>query len=90
MSYGDRHVQWQWDTTDGKTGAVLIDGVRYDPAAAGAVFLISTAGGQVLVDEIKRDLSQLNPDAESLKAFARNDPDVTRFLAQVSKSGERP
>lgn len=90
MSYGDRHVEWQWDATDGKTGAVLINGVRYDSAVAGAVFLVSTAGGQVRVDVIKRDLSQLKPDTESVKSFARNDPDVTRFLAQVAKSEERP
>jgi hypothetical protein len=84
MSFGERHVQWEWDTADGQTGTVLIDDVRYDPAAGGSVFLISTAG-QVRVNEVQHDLSQLKSDSESLKALAREDPAVARFLAEAQR-----
>jgi hypothetical protein len=84
MWFGDRQVRWEWGTADGQTGTVQINGVHYDPVAGGPVFLISTAGGQVRVNEIKRDLSQLKPDIENLKALPQEEPAVARFPAEAA------
>ena len=90
MVYGGRQVRWQWDTPDGKRGAVTINGVRYDPVGGGTVFLVSTLGGPARVTQLKRDLSRLEPQTESFKALAKNDPDVARFLGEIPKPEGNP
>jgi hypothetical protein len=80
MSRDTRRVEFHFETKDGKTGPVTIDGAKYD-LANGGLFLVSVKGGQVQVKQLKRDMRNLKFERESLEAFARNDPEIVAFFA---------
>jgi hypothetical protein len=84
-----RQVTWEWATRDGRTGAVTINGAKYDPAA-GRVFLVSTRGGQVQVRQVPRDLSGLQAEQEGFLALVDSDPEIARFVAAASEAEHVP
>ncbi len=61
-----RLVQWQCETTDGKTGQITINGSAYD-LSKGLLFLVSTDSGHVDVQQIEHDLTQFKPDEEPVE-----------------------
>lgn len=79
-SPGGRRVDWQVQTTDGKTAQFWIDGVSYD-LASGALFIVMTRDGATRVEQFYRDLSGVQSDYDSCVDFARGDPDLARFIA---------
>jgi hypothetical protein len=79
-----RRVEFLCETKDGKTGPVTIDGVTYD-LADGNLFLISTGGDQSQAKQLKRSLTELKFERESLEAFGRNDPDIAGFFTKAVK-----
>jgi hypothetical protein len=75
---------------------ITINNIRYD-LAAGKLFLVTTRGGQAQVRQLKRDLSGLRPDADSLisdhtrraalfEKMAKEDADVARFVAAAEEN----
>src|SRR5262249_33018107 len=76
-----RGVEFHCETKDGKTGPVKINGVAYE-LADGNLFLVFTEGEQSRVKQLKRDLSNLKFERESLEAFARNDPEIAGFFTK--------
>ena len=84
-----QQVTWEWDTRDGRTGTVTINGAKSDPAA-GQVFLISTRGGRVHVRQVARDLSGLQAEGASFVALADGDPEIARFVAAASEAERAP
>ena len=77
-------VEFHGETKDGKAGRVTIDGVTYD-LADGNLFLASTGRDQSQVKQLKRSLSELKFERESLEAFGRNDPEIAGFFTKAAK-----
>jgi hypothetical protein len=70
---------WTLETRDGQTAQFSIDGTSYD-LSAGTLFLISTRDGSPQVEQLQRDLSGIQPNRESILAFAQEDPDIARSI----------
>ncbi len=79
-----QRVEWECETTDGKTGKMIINGSSFE-LAKGALFLVSTQGGKVEVRQFQRDLLKVKPDQESLERLLKDDPDVGSFFADQPK-----
>lgn len=71
--------EWQVETDDGRTALFSLDDVRYD-LSDGTVFIVRTSEGANDITQLDGDLSRVEPDHASCVAFARNDPDLARFL----------
>jgi hypothetical protein len=80
-SRDDAYVEFQFETKDGKTGPVTINEVQYD-LENGGLFLVLAEGGEVQIQQLKRDMADLKFDRESLAAFARNDAEISGFFAR--------
>jgi hypothetical protein len=74
-----RRFDWQLETTDGRSVRGRVDGKEYD-LAKGALFLVKTKGGKTEVEQRRRDLSAVQPELESCRAFVRKDPAVSKLL----------
>ena len=96
MAYGSDGVMrfgWFAETTDGRTANFSItsqmptpggEGKVYD-LSKGALFLVTTTGGKMVVQQLNRDLSAVQPAAESCKAFVAQDPDVSKLIGTVPR-----
>jgi hypothetical protein len=80
-----RRVEFDCETKDGKTGQVNLNGVGYK-LADGNLFLVFTEGGESRVKQLKRDMSNLKFERESLEAFGRNDPEIAGFFTKGAKA----
>jgi hypothetical protein len=76
-------VVWRWETSDGKSGAITINGVSYD-VANGPLFLVNAKGKDVHVRQFKRELG-MPPEAEAIEGLAKDDPEVAGFVAAAGK-----
>jgi hypothetical protein len=72
-------VEWDLETSDGKTAQFIIDNTNYD-LSEGALFIISTKTGTITIMQLNRDLSDVQPEYDSCVAFGENDLDVADFL----------
>jgi len=72
-------------TLDGKTAQFKIDNTIYD-LPDGALFLITTTSGKAEVKQLQRDLAGVQPDRDSIVAFANSDPDVAKFTGVTADS----
>jgi hypothetical protein len=79
-----RRVEFNCETKDGKRGPVTVNGVTYD-LANGNLFLFSSGGDRAQVKQLKRSLSEVKFERESLEAFGRNDPDIVGFFTTPVK-----
>jgi hypothetical protein len=79
-----RTVEFQCETPDRKTGQATVNVVTYD-LKEGNLFLVTTEGDQIKVKQLKRNLSDLKFDRDSLQAFGKKDPDVAEFFAKDKK-----
>ncbi len=84
-----RRFQWEVHTSNGVTGEMWIDGDRFD-LDQGALFLISSQDEGFKVDQFQRDFSELEPDNETIVAFANSDPAVSDFIARIATEGDSP
>ena len=75
-----RSVNWELETTDGKTAVFRLNNTEYD-LLKGHLFLVATKGDNVEVQQLDRDVSSVH-DSESALTFGKSDPDVSRFLQQ--------
>jgi hypothetical protein len=76
-------VEWDLETSDGKTAQFAIDNTNYD-LSEGALFIISTKTGTTTITQLDRDLSGVQPEYDSCVAFGENDPDVAYFIRGTS------
>jgi hypothetical protein len=83
-----RKIEWRCETADGKTGPVTINGQQFD-LAGGPLFLVTTKGGETHVQQLRRDLSKVEPTPGDLERLAA-DPEVSKFLAEAQKAAEGP
>ena len=77
-SPGGPRFDWEVQTADGRTARFQINNTSYD-LSDGRLFLITTGNGSTEVRQLQRDLSGVQPNRESIVAFAKSDPDVARF-----------
>jgi hypothetical protein len=82
-SAGGAGVVWRWETADGKSGSVTVNGVSYD-LANGPLFLVSAKGNDVQVHQLKRELG-MPPETEAFEGLTKDDPDVAGFVAAAGK-----
>jgi hypothetical protein len=76
-------VEWDLETSDGKTAQFAIDNTNYD-LSEGALFIISTEAGTTAIMQLNRDLSSVQPEYDSCVAFGESDPDVAYFIRDTS------
>jgi hypothetical protein len=73
-----RQLAYRGETTDGRTGKVVLGGKRYD-LAGGSLFLVATRGKQPRALQLKRDIRKADP--ERFKEMARTDAAIAEFFA---------
>jgi hypothetical protein len=78
-----RTFTWIIETGDGKKADVTIGGEPFTIEES-AVFLIDAPGGPPEVRLIRRDLTDLAFDHESVLAFATADHEISAFLRSIS------
>ena len=78
-----RRFDWELETTDGRGIKCRLDGKDYD-LSKGALFLVKTKGGKTEVEQLSRDLSAVQAEAESCKDFAQKEPAVSKLLGKGS------
>jgi hypothetical protein len=83
VSQDGQRVEWRVETSDGKTAQFWIDDVAYE-LADGSLFIIRARTGATDVEQLDRDLSDLDATYESCVEFAQRDPDLAGFLEEVS------
>lgn len=77
-----REFTWEVETEDGQTAEFRIGGARYD-LADGRLFVVRTGPGEVEVEQLQRDLSDVQTNYESCVAFAESDVDLRAFLDET-------
>ena len=76
-----RRVNWQLETTDGRSVKCHVEGREYD-LAKGTLFLVKAEGGKTEVEQLSRDLSAVQLEATSCKDFVRKDVAVSKLLGK--------
>ena len=84
-SWDGRRFDWEAQTKDGETAQFWIDGTPYD-LSNGTLFIVTLENGGTDVTQLDRDLSHVQPDSSSCVAFAKSDPDLARFIGDMSVS----
>jgi hypothetical protein len=77
-----RRVEWRWETADGTSGTVVINGRQYD-RSGGGLFLVYTKGEVLRIVQLKRDFAG---DEKGLDQLAATDPDIERFVAGAAEA----
>ncbi|NQT74187.1 MAG: hypothetical protein HQ553_15695 [Chloroflexi bacterium] len=76
-------IEWNLETSDGKTAEFAIDNTSYD-LSEGSLFIIGTTIETPTVMQLNHDLSGIQPVYESCVAFGKSDPDVVSFIESIS------
>jgi len=76
--------EWRIVTADGLQGYILIDGQSYD-LAQGCVFTVDTGADANLVKQFPCDISDVQPDSQSVIDFGLDDPEISQFIQVVSE-----
>ena len=84
ISIGNHTFEWHLETNDGKTAQFTID---HHPFVLGesSLFIIKFSGEDTEVKQLKRDLSDVQADADSVTEFGLSDPDILEFIQTSSK-----
>jgi hypothetical protein len=77
-----RRVEWRWETVDGTSGTVVINGRQYD-RSGGGLFLVYTKGEKLRIVQLKRDFEG---DEKGLDKLAATDPDIEQFVAGAAET----
>jgi hypothetical protein len=79
ISETGQSFDWQIETSDGLTGKFVLNNNQFD-LTEGNVFVVSTAQGQIDIQQFQCDLSSVRPESESITEFGLNDPDIAEFI----------
>ena len=74
---------WQIETDDGRTAQFSINSQPFD-LANGTVFLVTTADGQMDIQQIERTLSGVNAESQSITQFSLDDPEISQFIQSTA------
>jgi len=83
MSEAGYDFFWQIETRDGRTAEISINNQSFD-LADGTVFLVTTADGQMDIQQLQRDLSGVNANDQSITQFSLADPEISQFMQSTS------
>jgi len=72
-------LSWTIETRDGQNAQFTLNGVSYD-LAQGTLFLVRTSGGSIEVEQLRRDVSSVQLERDSILAFAQADPDIAPLI----------
>lgn len=79
-SFGDMDsLTWQLITQNEQVVQIEFNDIQYQ-LKDGNVFLISSAASELTIRQLVRDLSEINPDAESVIQFGLNDHEIYQFI----------
>jgi hypothetical protein len=85
VSCGQPDVRVECRSTDGTTGALTVNGQRYD-LSQGRLFLVSIAGGAVRVKQLNRDglIAKAGPQDDPPECFVKlkDDQEVRTFFGK--------
>lgn len=81
-AYDGRKFEWHAENTKSLDVKFTLAGKEYD-LTKGTVFLVTSAGGEMKVQQLQRDLSAVQPTAESCKAFIKQDPDLSKVIKPI-------
>jgi len=84
-----RNYSWKVHTTDGVTADMWIDNQSFD-LSKGTMFLVSIGEDGVQVEQLQRDLSDLERSNEAISALAESDPEVANFVAGIETESDSP
>jgi len=79
ISNDNHSFDWRLETSGGKNGRFTIDGNLYD-LTDGSLFMIASSSAQTEVRQFARDLSEVQPDAESVTQFGLSDSAILGFM----------
>lgn len=74
--------EWELETSDGRTAQFSINNVQYD-LEQGRVFHIDAKGDQATVQQLDRDLTNVQPNRTSCNNFVTADPELTKTTEGV-------
>jgi hypothetical protein len=77
-----RRFEWHAENTGGQGVKFTLAETPYD-LTQGCVFLVTTEGRSIHVQQLTRDLSALQPTLDSSVAFVTQDPDVSKLIGRV-------
>jgi len=78
-----RSFNWQLKTTDGISAEFSINDQTYD-LTQGALFIVQTAGEGINIQQLKRDLSGVSTESDSITGYGLRDPQVAEFIQATS------
>jgi hypothetical protein len=84
-----RSFSWKAHTQDGVTADMWIEDQSYD-LSQGSLFLVSSKDDGVQVEQLQRDLSELEPTVDTISATSYSDSDVAGFIARIRTEGDSP
>lgn len=76
-------IEWDLETSDGKTAKFAINNIDYS-LSEGSLFIISTVSGEPTITQLNHDLSGVQTNRDSWVAFAKSDPAVSNFIESLS------
>lgn len=82
-----RRFEWEVHSSDGQTGDMWINGESYN-LSQGTLFLVSSQGDDVKVNQLQRDFSELEATNEAIAGMAQSDPDVANFVTGIDPTSE--
>ena len=74
-----RLVEWVVETSNNTSITLKVDSTQYD-LAQGTLFLMKTRSGQTQIQQLVRDLTNIEATREGCLALAETDPDVSEFV----------
>jgi len=74
---------WQIETNDGRTAQFSINNQPFN-LADGTVFLVTTADGQVNIQQLQRDLASIEANDPSITAYSLADPEISQFIQSTA------
>ena len=84
-----RDYSWKVHATDGVTAEMWIEDQQFD-LSKGTMFLVNIGEDGVQVEQLQRDLSDLERSNEAISALAVSDPDVANFMATNKTESDSP
>lgn len=84
IAYTNNSFEWHLETNDGITAKFIIDDHLFD-LSDGNLFIATSLGEDTEVRQVKRDLSEVQANAESVTEFGLSDPVVLEFIHASSE-----
>jgi hypothetical protein len=74
-----KRFDWQIETLDGLTGEFRINDKPFD-LSEGRIFIVTTSGGAIDIQQEQGDLSSVKPESESIVAYGLDNEDIKQFI----------